>query len=322
MAPGTQDGFAYDVACKVPFHDSNRPPFMRFPIPTLLLIVSGFSVGFAQDAVTSTPSIESAADNRSAETGDWFTKKSTWNGFDRFHFQCAGRDSYLVVPPIPLESRPWIWRARFPDFHDEMDVALVKAGYHVAYFDVANQFGCPKIIEKADEFYQLMVQRHKLNVKPVMEGVSRGGLFVYNWVAQHPTLVACIYCDTPVCDFLSWPLGKLGGKGTGVGSPSAWKACLKAYEMDDSLAKQFRGLPIHHASIVAKAKIPILHIVSENDRVVPPSENTYRLRDSLIEHGHIMEVISVPQGTEKSKGHHFDHPDPQRVVDFIRKHAG
>ena len=295
---------------------------MRFLLPIFLVMITGFPTVFAQDTATSPSSSESVPSNHGAEADDWFTKKSTWNGFERFHFQCAGRDSYLVVPPKPLENRPWIWRARFPDFHKEMDIALVQAGYHVAYFDVANQFGCPKIIDNAAEFYRLMTERHQLNTKPVMEGVSRGGLFVYNWAAKHPTLIACIYCDTPVCDFLSWPLGKAGEKGTGVGNPSAWKACLRAYGLDASEAKTFQGLPIHHASIVAKAKIPILHIVSENDRVVPPNENTYRLRDALVEHGHTMDVISVPQGTKKSQGHHFDHPAPQRVIDFIRKHAG
>ena len=34
-----------------------------------------------------------------------------------------------------------------------------------------------------------------------------------------------------------------------------------------------------------------------------------------------MDIISVKEGTAKSKGHHFNHPDPQRVVEFILKHT-
>lgn len=247
----------------------------------------------------------------------WYTRQAKWNGFDQFHFHCVGRDAYLVMPPTTLPGRPWIWRARFPDFHAEMDIELIRAGYHLAYFDVADQFGCPAIIDKATEFYHLVVDRHELAPRPVLEGVSRGGLFVYNWAAAHPHWVACIYCDTPVCDFRSWP----GGKGMGIGSPAAWKRCLAAYGFTASQALVFDQQPLDRANTIAAAAIPILHIVSENDRVVPPQENTYLLRDALRKLGHDMEIISVPEGTRKSNGHHFDHPDPDRVVQFIRRHA-
>lgn len=252
------------------------------------------------------------------EAASQITKRSQWNGFDQIHFRCADRAAYLVIPDQVLPGRPWVWRARFPSFHAEMDVELVRAGYHIGYLDVANQFGSPAVIEQADSFYQELVQHHQLNAKPVMEGVSRGGLFVYNWVAAHPDRASCIYCDTPVCDFRSWP----GGTGAGIGSPGAWKACLKAYGFSEEQALDYQGQPLHHAQVLAKANIPILHIVSENDRVVPPSENTYRLKAALKQHGHDLEVISVPEGTEKSNGHHFIHPEPAKVVQFIRQHAG
>jgi sialidase-1 len=58
-------------------------------------------------------------------------------------------------------------------------------------------------------------KKHGFNQKVVLEGVSRGGLYVYRWAKNHPHTVACIYNDTPVCDFKSWP----GGKRAGQGSP-------------------------------------------------------------------------------------------------------
>ncbi len=247
----------------------------------------------------------------------WYTRTASWHGFDQFHFVAGGRNAYLVVPATPLENRPWIWRARFPGYHDAMDVELVRGGYHLAYLDVADQFGAPAVIEAARAFYDELVDRHDLQPKVVLEGVSRGGLFVYNWAAANPELVSCIYCDTPVCDFRSWP----GGKGTGIGSEAAWKKCLAAYGLSANEADRYRGQPIDKAPIIASAKIPILHIVAENDRVVPPSENTYLLRDALRKAGHDMEIISVPKGTEDSQGHHFDHPDPARVIEFIRRHS-
>ncbi|MGB7343712.1 MAG: alpha/beta hydrolase [Pirellulaceae bacterium] len=260
---------------------------------------------FASNSVTAQEATTTAA--------NWYTKKTDWHGFQQFYFQCADSQCYLIKPNNSLPGNPWIWRARFPSFHAEMDVTLVGKGFHLAYMDVANQFGCPNVIERADVFYNELVNKHDLNEKAVMEGVSRGGLFVYNWTAQHPDRVARIYCDTPVMDFRSWP----GGKGSGIGHAGSWQNCLKAYGLTEEQAATYDKLPINYAQIIAKSNIPVMHIVSENDRVVPPTENTYVLRDKLKSLGQEMQVIVVPEGTEKSNGHHFTHPEPQRVVDFI-----
>ena len=250
------------------------------------------------------------------EEANWYERKTVWNGFDQFHFKVAQRPAYVVAPKEASEGNPWVWRARFPGYHAEMDIALLGSGYHVAYVDVAGMFGSPKAVAIGDAFYAFMTSQRKLASRPCLEGVSRGGLLVYNWAAKNPDKVGCIYCDTPVCDFKSWP----AGKGEGIGSAATWKQCLQAYEMTAEEAIEFQGQPIDHAETIAKAKIPILHIVSETDRVVPPKENTYLLQQRLKEHGHDMEIISVAKGTAKSNGHHFDHPAVKRVVDFIRQH--
>ena len=106
-----------------------------------------------------------------------------------------------------------------------------------------------------------------------------------------------------------------------MGSAGAWAQCLKAYGFKEGDALKYNKNPVDNLESIAKAKIPILHIVSENDRVVPPQENTYLLKKRLEQYGHTFEVISVPKGTAKSNGHHFTHPEPERVVNFIWKHA-
>lgn len=251
------------------------------------------------------------------DEGTWFQRRTKWHGYDQFHFKVADRPAFLVVPKDAAPGNPWVWRARFPGYHAEMDAKLLGKGFRVAYVDVAGMFGSPQAVAIGDTFYEYLTTKHRLNSKPALEGVSRGGLFVYNWAAKNPDKVACIYCDTPVCDFKSWP----GGKGEGLGSAGAWQQCLQAYGLSEEEALQFNQNPIDHAKTIAKARIPILHIVSENDRVVPPKENTYLLKQRLEQNGHALDVISVAKGTAKSNGHHFDHPEPKRVVDFIVRHA-
>ena len=267
-------------------------------------------------AVGSTPTTDSLAADDAKE--QWFDRKTVWHECDQFHFRIANRAAYLVAPKKPLTGKPWIWRARFPGYHAEMDIALLKQGFHIAYVDVADLFGSPRAVAIGDQFHEYLTTKLSLAQKPALEGVSRGGLFVYNWAAKNPGKVACIYCDTPVCDFKSWP----GGKGDGLGAAAAWRKCLAAYGLNEQEALRFAGNPIDHAKAIAKARIPILHIVAENDRVVPPKENTYLLKTRLEQHGGQLEVISVAKGTQKSNGHHFDHPQPSRVVEFIAHHAG
>ena len=66
-----------------------------------------------------------------------------------------------------------------------------------------------------------------------------------------------------------------------------------------------------------------MHIVSENDRVVPPKENTYILQQRYQKLGGKMTVTSVKEGSEKSKGHHFtllpEHI--KKAVEFISSNA-
>ena len=143
------------------------------------------------------------------------TKKTLWHGYERSRFTVDGRACYLVVPKHPAHGRPWVWRARFPDYHPEIDIALLGKGFHIAYLDVAGMFGSPTAVEHGNKFYKRVTEQYGLSKKPALEGVSRGGLFVYNWAAANPDKVACIYADTPVMDFKSWP----GGKGKGLGSP-------------------------------------------------------------------------------------------------------
>jgi lysophospholipase L1-like esterase len=164
-------------------------------------------------------------------------RKDRWQGYERQHFKVQGRSAWVVVPLKAAEGRPWIWRARFPGFHAEMDHQLVGHGFHVGYVDVAGLFGGPDAMEMGDAFYHFVTKRYQLSEKPVMEGVSRGGLFVYHWAMRHPEWVSAIYCDTPVCDPKSWP----GGKGIGMGSTRDWNRFMEVNGLTAETSEAFRA---------------------------------------------------------------------------------
>ncbi|PQO45379.1 hypothetical protein C5Y93_13065 [Blastopirellula marina] len=247
---------------------------------------------------------------------DWPGQVSQWHGYPRYDFQVDDRPAYVVAPKQAAKGNPWVWRARFPGFHDEADLLLLKQGFHVAYINTDNMLGSPRAMQHWDQFYDFLHGKG-LAKKVALEGVSRGGLFVYGWASRHPGRIACIYADTPVCDIKSWP----GGQGNGIGSPDTWQRLLKEYDFTDEEAKSYAENPIDILAPIANAKVPILHIVSLNDQVVPPTENTFVLAERYRMLGGDIEVIEVKEGTDKSHGHHFTHPDPQKVADFILQHA-
>ena len=102
-------------------------------------------------------------------------------------------------------------------------------------------FGCEKAIKIWDDFYEFATKKYNLNDKVVLEGMSRGGLIIFNWGTRNAEKVACIYGDAPVCDFKSWP----GGKGKGKGSPRDWKLVLDVYGFKNEMeALDYKFNPI------------------------------------------------------------------------------
>ena len=240
-------------------------------------------------------------------------KKDQWHGFDRFSFAVDGRRCHVVVPKTAAAGRPWIWRARFFGHEPQADVALLGKGFHVAYCDVGGLFGSPKAVAHWDAFYDQVTRNNGLARKVALEGMSRGGLIIYNWAAANPGKVACIYGDAPVCDFKSWP----GGKGSGKGGGGAWAQCLKAYGFSEAQAMAYRGNPVDNLDPLAKAGIPLLHVVGAADVVVPVAENSDLIEQRYRKLGGSIKVIR-----KAGVGHHpHSLKDPAPIVEFVLAHT-
>lgn len=237
-----------------------------------------------------------------------------YHGFKSHQVQVDGCECVVVDPKIVAAGNPWIWRMEFFDHRPMADLALLEKGYHLAYMNVGNTFGSPKAIAHLDQFYQFAVRELKLNRKVVLEGFSRGGLYAYNFAAKYPGRVAAIYGDAPVCDFKSWP----GGKGKGPGSKDDWTALLACYDFkDEQQALDYKHNPIDDLAILAKAHIPILHVVGAADEAVPVAENTDVVVRRYKRLGGLIQVVSKPGGLHHP--HSLDDPTP--IVDFILSHS-
>ena len=143
--------------------------------------------------------------------------------------------------------------------------------------------------------------------------MSRGGLIIYNWAKANSEKVTCIYGDAPVCDFKSWP----AGRGQGKASAGAWRGCLKAYGLTEAEAWEYWGNPIDDLERLAKAGVPLIHVVGDADVVVPVGENTTVLERRYKNLGGTIKVIHKP-----GVGHHpHSLRDPAPLVAFILQAA-
>ncbi|MFY0625765.1 MAG: SGNH/GDSL hydrolase family protein [Reichenbachiella sp.] len=243
---------------------------------------------------------------------------NTWKGFQKIELKVAERTAQLVVPKKAIPGKPWVWRARFPTYHAEIDSMLLADGFHIAYINTDNLFGSPTAMKAWDQFYENLISSYELHEKAVLHCHSRGGLFAYNWAKKNPEKIACIYADAIVCDFKSWP----GGFGTGNGHGESWEALKNAYGFkSDEEAKAFSDNPIDNLEALASAKIPILHTVRLTDQVVPPEENSLKLVNRYIRLGGTGTISPCTEGEAKSEGHHYSIDDPKGVVDFIKYHS-
>ncbi len=255
--------------------------------------------------------------------GEWKgTKTKSHGGYDKYSFKFEGKKAWVVVPKKAAPGNPWVWRGRWATFHIGPDKILLSKGFHIAYLDTGGMLGCDDALDMWDKFYDYMTKEHDLSTKPVLEAVSRGGLFVLRWAARHPGQVACIYGDSIVCDIKSWPLGKWKGDHDKTGM----RQLGKYYGLNTKeKILAFKGNPIDDSVVkpIAKAKIPILLLVDKKDRIVPPDENSlvFAKRYSELGGGDV-EIMYVPKNSKTSlKGHHFPHPDPAKAAAFMEKYG-
>ena len=241
-------------------------------------------------------------------------KISDWNGFVRYDFEVQGKPVLVVTPMEPATGRPWVWHGEFFGHKPAPDVALLKRGFHIVYMTVPDQLGGPKAVASWNEFYKELTEKYGLSKKVALVGLSRGGLYCYNWAAANPEKVACIYGDAPVCDFKSWP----GGKGKGKGSPRDWNLVMKVYGFqNEAEALAYDKNPVDNLAPLAKHKVPLLHVYGDADEVVPWDENTGVIADRYRKLGGDITLIA-----KKGVGHHpHGLEDPTPIVEFLAKHT-
>ncbi len=239
---------------------------------------------------------------------------SDYRGFVRHDFRCGGLPALLVEPRAPAPGRRWVWRTEFFDAFPAFDLAMLARGWWIAHLQVGNTFGCPDAMRSFDAFHAELVNVRGMHRRPVLEGLSRGGLYAYNWASANPKQVGMVYADNPVCDFRSWP----GGKGVGPGSAADWVALQRCYGFaSEAEALACTGNPVDNLRPLVEAGVPLVHWYGDADETVPWEENTGVVARCVADLGGTMTLHRKP-----GCGHHPHGPtDPEGFADWVIAHS-
>ena len=233
---------------------------------------------------------------------------STWHDCARYDFVLYGRHATVVVPKKAAKGNPWIWRPAFFDAFPPVDVALLEKGFHIAYYDLTHLYGSPRSVELGHKFHEAMHHEWGLSDKVVVEGLSRGGYFAFQWAKKYPELTACLYVDAPVCDVTSWP---------GKKEKDLWNGFLNEWGIQDAQPEDgFEGNALNAVKAIAENHIPIMAVCGGADKVVPYKDNFFKVRNALMERGGIVEEIVKPDCDHHP--HSLENPEP--IVDFILRY--
>ncbi|MFC0518360.1 GDSL-type esterase/lipase family protein [Mucilaginibacter angelicae] len=230
-------------------------------------------------------------------------KESNFYGYPCAEFTFDNRDCKVVKPKWAAKGHPWVWRARFWGHEPQTDIALLEHGFHIVYCDVAELLGNNEAIGYWNDFYK-MLNNAGLGKKAVLEGMSRGGIYMYNWAAANPNKVACTYADNALLDLKYWP-----------------DSAILKKDFNLTYAGQIGSLkvsPIDKVSQIVKGNFPMLHLSADDDEAVDPSKNTLLFEQKVKDLGGSITVIHKPG----FKHHPHSLPNPAPIVEFILKATG
>jgi len=209
-----------------------------------------------------------------------------------------GRRTLVVFPETVDPQRRWIWRARFLGHQPQVDLKLLEMGYHLAYIDVTDTWGNTTAIKAWDTFYKHVTEKYSLSSKVVLEGMSRGGLIVYNWANRNPEKIQAIYADAPICD---------------IQTTQFKNTILEAYGLTEAQALAEKLNPVDSLEGLASLKIPIIHVVGDQDKIVPVAQHSAKLKNNYEKLGARLKLIHKPDS-----GHHpHSLADPTVIINYI-----
>ena len=240
--------------------------------------------------------------------------QTLWNGFACEELEFEGYKAFIVSPEPGTEVGKLVFKTLYWGAFPDIEINLLKNGYHLAYVDRACRVPSKEECDRRARFVQFVSQKHNLNGKCVLVGMSFGGAQAMRFANYHPELVSCIYLDAPVLNYSAFP-GKMGD----AYREKVWQEeFLSVYPgMKRYQLMNFDEHPINAIDIIQQHKIPVLLVWGTQDTTVDYKEHGL-LMEQAYEGSDLLKTVRVV-----NRGHHPHGMigDNSELVRYILEHS-
>lgn len=239
--------------------------------------------------------------------------ENTWNGHRMETFYFEERNAIIVFPKegtnngcLAIKTEYW---GAFPE---AAEIGLLERGFHLCFVGSENRWGGHGEIDRKARFIRFVAEKYGLCQRTVPVGMSCGGLCAIQLAAKYPELIACLYLDAPVLNFLSCPMS-FGVGNSGIG-PEEFMRALDFENISQVIC--CREMPMDRIPALVANKIPVVMVAGDSDVVVPYCENGQLLQDAYEKAGLELQVFLKPGCDHHPHG--LENPEP--VLNFILTH--
>jgi len=233
--------------------------------------------------------------------------------FKKIEFEFGGRDAVLVCPGEAIATRKWLLKTEYFGAYAELEVEMLKRGWHVAYLQNINRWGLDEDMDAKKAFAEHLHKKYGLYKKCVPVGMSAGGLHAIKLAAKYPEMVSALYLDAPALNLLSI----LNFSGSCAGNESFREEILKALNLTLSELISYRDHPLDKLPALVAHRIPVILVYGKADKTCPFHENGAL----LVKAYEGMGIDLAVYGKEGCGHHPHGLEDPAPIIDFLTKHA-
>lgn len=241
-------------------------------------------------------------------------QEDRWHdGFRKLNFAFEDRKAILVLPEEQAGNRHWLLKTEYFDAFPGLEMAMLHAGYALAWLQNRNRWGIDEDMEAKLRFRNFLMEQFHFSARCIPVGMSCGGLHAIKLAAAHPEMVSALYLDAPVVNLLSCPFG--------LGQPNDMPAAARQEALDalgltmpEMLA--YRDHPLDRLPRLIAARIPAVLVCGDSDRTVHFEENGLHVK-------RMYEASGVPFLFQMKPGcayHPHGPADMQAVIRFLEKY--
>lgn len=233
-------------------------------------------------------------------------------GFKKLEFEFDGKKAILVIPNAPREDKKWCLKteyfAAFPDFQIEM----LNRGYYISHIVNETRWCLETDTQRQAKFAKFLHDEFGLFEKCLPIGMSCGGMQAIYLAAKFPEVVAAIYVDAPVLNYLSCPCS-IGDRSK---DENAYNEFVEATGLTVKDLIGYRKHPQDYIHKLVENRMPLFLIAGDCDDIVPFNENGLLLINAYKAAG--LEFSAIIKKGCNHHPHGLDDNSP--LLEFVEKY--